>query len=677
MEESGADSTQNRLASQKSPYLLQHKNNPVNWYPWGEEAFLLARSEDKPIFLSIGYSTCYWCHVMEQDSFETSEIGAALNKNFVSIKVDREERPDIDQIYMDAVMGMTGHGGWPMSVFLTPDLKPFFGGTFFRRDQFLQLMQKISETWQSDRDRLLESASKIAELLQERDLSSSEKLPDDDAIVQAFVEMESNFDYHWAGFGEPPKFPPSQQISLLLRVYQRSHNERALNLANLTLDKMARGGIYDHLGGGFHRYSVDKKWRVPHFEKMLYDNALLSFTYLEAYQVTKDSMYAEVARETLDYILRELKSADGAFYCAEDAGEVEREGEYYVWTEKEIKDELTEPGFQIFADAYGITSEGNFENGTNILYLTESYEWAIKSDASLTAAAKRLIGLRENRKRPHKDDKVLTAWNGLTISALAKAYQVLEEESYLDCAKVAAAFILKKLFVNGELKRRYRDGDVQFDACLDDYAFLVEGLLHLYESDFNEDWLLWARKLQDLQDSKFWDKKKGGYFFTTAKEAIVRKKDLIDSALPSANSTSALNLLRLNSFFGDIELQEKADAIFRLVGDAMNSHPSAFPKMLQALNYRLNPAREIVVVSAKREEDKQFLVELYQTFMPSRALAFLEGGSVSDIPLLRNKNLIDGQTACYVCENQTCHSPTHDLEEARKLVAESKVLKVE
>jgi len=680
MEETGVTSNPNRLASEKSPYLLQHRDNPVNWYPWGTEAFELAKKEDKPVFLSIGYSTCYWCHVMEQDSFEIPEVGQALSENFVSIKVDREERPDIDQIYMDAVMGMTGHGGWPMSVFLTPDLKPFFGGTFFRRDQFLHLLGKIADAWKNERKRLLDSAGKITELLQERDMSSAGTAPGDEVFVKAFKNMESTFDYHWAGFGEAPKFPPGQQVSLLLRIYRRSQNERALNLANLTLDKMARGGIYDHLGGGFHRYSVDEKWRVPHFEKMLYDNALLSFTYLEAYQVTKNSMYAEVARETLDYLLRDLRSSKGAFFCAEDAGEVDKEGEYYVWTEEELKAELTEPGFEMLSQVYGITTDGNFENGTNIFYLTDDFEWAVKSDATLRAASKKLLGIREKREQPHKDDKVLTAWNGLAISSLSKAYQVLNDKKYLQAAREAAAFILKELFVDGELKRRYREADVRFDACLDDYAFLIEGLLHLYESDFNEDWLLWARKLQELQDKKFWDTEKGGYFFSTAIEAIVRKKDLIDSALPAGNSTSALNLLRLHSFFGETELESKADTIFSLIGDALESHPAAFPKALQALDYRLGNAREVVVVAPDQAETTHFFEDLYGTFMPSRAigLVVVQGEEHhSEIPLLQNKTLLDGKTTYYICKNQACKAPVVDVSEVREELATINPLDVE
>ena len=514
----------NQLDKEKSPYLLQHKNNPVCWYAWGEEAFELARKENKPIFLSIGYSTCYWCHVMEKDSFEIQEVADILNKHFISIKVDREERPDVDQIYMDAVVGLTGRGGWPMTVFLTPKLEPFWGGTFFYRDKFIEILNKLNEAWTTDQKSVLTSATELTAALTKRVLPKGESKLSEAAFKKALDGFGKEYDQQYAGFGPAPKFPPSSQISLLLRMNKRSANKRALEMATETLESMARGGMYDHLGGGFHRYSTDKKWLVPHFEKMLYDNALLTVVYLEAFQLTGNKLFSSVARETLDYVLREMTSPEGGFYSAQDAGEVDKEGEFYVWKESELNMLLTSEEALEVKKVYAVSNAGNFEHGTNIFYFPKPTKWEEKYSTSISSAHKKLLTARDKRVHPHKDDKVLTAWNGMMIKAFSDGYRVLKDERYYAAAKKSAEFVKAKLFNEKGLFRRYRDGDARFAAYLDDYAYLIQGLIELYQCKFDEKWLVWAKELQDQLDKKLWDKEGSAYNYTEAKEALFNKK---------------------------------------------------------------------------------------------------------------------------------------------------------
>jgi uncharacterized protein YyaL (SSP411 family) len=669
----------NRLAQEKSPYLLQHKDNPVNWFPWGKEAFEAAHKENKLIFLSIGYSTCYWCHVMEKDSYENEEVAQVLNDHFISIKVDREEHPDVDQVYMDAVVSLTGQGGWPLNTFLTPDLKPFFGGTFFRRDQFIPLLNKIAEEWETRPDAILNSSEKITEALKLTTLNPSTAQLNENILRNAFAQLKERFDSTYGGFGGAPKFPRSMNLSLLLRIYRRTGNEEALKMVTTTLDQMARGGIYDHLGGGFHRYSTDEKWFIPHFEKMLYDNALLAVTYLEAYQVTGKNEYSQVARETLDYVLREMTDPQGGFYSAEDAGEVGAEGEFYLWSEEELKRALTPEQFQLFKKTYGITSEGNFENGKNILYLKNTLS---PSPVEGEGVKIQLFKIRDHRPHPRKDDKILTSWNGLMIAAMAKGYQVLGDERYLKAAQKSALFIKNHLMEHGELLRRYREGESRYRGTLEDYAFLMNGLLNLYESNFDEQWIRWAHDLQNQQDKLFWDEKKGGYFFSEQGDPtlILRKKEYDDHAIPSANSMAALNLLRLHDFTFEEEYQKKAEKVFESIASELSQFPSSFPQLLIALDYYLDRAKEIAVIKNPNHEDTASIQQyLYKTFLPNKVMAIgnetpMDASTV--LTILKGKKAMDGKTTIYVCEKNICKLPTHDLEQAKSLINDFKRYKL-
>lgn len=606
----------NRLGGEKSPYLLQHKDNPVHWFPWGEEAFQAARDENKIIFLSIGYSTCYWCHMMEQDSFETREVAEALNRDFISIKVDREEHPEVDQIYMDAVVGMTGRGGWPLSVFLTPDLKPFFGGTFFWRPQFLQLLPEIQDSWQKNPEKILESGTKITRFLEKQGESSGAAKTDNSHLQKAFQQLEKSFDETNGGFGGAPKFPHGMELSLLLRIYRRTGNPKALAMVTQTLSAMARGGIYDDIGGGFHRYATREDWNEPHYEKMLYDNALLVWTYLEAYQVTKKQGYAEVARQSLDYVAREMTHPEGGFYSAQDAGEVGKEGEYYR------------------------------------------------------------LNKEERLKYPplHKDDKILTSWNGLMIASMAKGYQVLGETRYLDAARKAAVFIREKLYKDGKLLRRYRDGESRYDGTVNDYAFLIHGLLTLYESDFDPQWIRWATDLQSEQDKLFWDQKNGGYYLAEAEEKslLVRKKEFDDGVTPSGNSLSALNLSRLHNLTFDQKYPETLKRLLSVASGIAASYPAGHSMLMAAVDYDLDRSKEVAVVGkpddpAMREIRKFF----FESFIPNKILAMGEPvplGDATHPPILQGKPMMNDRPTIYVCENNICKCPTTSLEEAKKLV---------
>lgn len=586
----------NHLAQEKSPYLLQHKNNPVDWFPWGEEAFAKARRENKPIFLSIGYSTCYWCHMMEKDSFELEQVAAVLNAHYVAIKLDREERPDIDKIYMDAVVGLTGHGGWPMSVFLTPDLKPFYGGTFFWRDQFIKLLLGIAESWEKNLDAIEKNAEQLTNFLRDTNVDRTPVVLDE-TLFEAFIDqLKLRFDSTYGGFGGAPKFPPSQAVTLLLRLHERTDNSEALQMATVTLDRMARGGIFDHLGGGFARYSTDKYWLVPHFEKMLYDNAQLACAYLDAYRITKNEMFAAVARETLDYVLRVMTAPEGGFYSAEDAGEVNKEGDFYVWFYDELAAVLTNDELSKLTTVYGITPEGNFEH-KNIFNLQNSIDWKIKSEPIVKNAHEKLFAARERRPHPHKDDKVLTAWNGLMISAMARGGQILGETRYKNAAQSAARFIQSHLIQNGKLLRRYRDQASGMSGQLDDYAYFIQGLVDLFETDGNEQWVLYAAELQDTQNKLFWDNAVGGYYYSAPGDTsvIVRKKDFHDGAEPSPNAIAALNLCRLYFLTANPNFLERAEQLFAVVSSELALQPIAHASFLNAFEFYRSTAKDAFV----------------------------------------------------------------------------------
>ncbi|HSA60043.1 MAG TPA: thioredoxin domain-containing protein [bacterium] len=674
----------NRLAAEKSPYLLQHAGNPVDWYPWGPEAFEKARREDKPIFLSIGYSTCHWCHVMERESFENEDIARVMNEHFVSIKVDREERPDVDQIYMNAVQGMTGSGGWPLSAFLTHDLEPFWGGTYFPpesrwgRPGFKDILLEISKLWKSDRKKIAESGREVGDALKATGRSSaSGRMLSEETLRRAYTALKDVYDPRDGGFGGAPKFPRSETISLLFRIHRRTGEAKALSMGTFTLERMARGGIYDHLGGGFHRYSTDGQWLVPHFEKMLYDNALLARTYLEAYQIDQNPMWAGVARETLDYALRDMTSPEGGFYSAEDADSEGEEGKFYVWTEDEIKGLLTADEFQNVRDLLQVTPRGNFSaegGGKTILTFKEGAPWALRSETPLSCAMGKLFAARRKRVPPSKDDKVIASWNGLMIGSLAYAAQVLGEERYLIAARKAADFLLTRMWDGKALNRRYRDGDVRFDGSLDDYAFVIWGLIDLYETDFDDRWFRAALELQKKSDELFWDAKDGGYFFTAAGDPslIARSKDIYDGAVPSGNSVAALNLLRLYGFTLDRSFQDKAEALVKAFSEFVSSHPQASPALLMAVDYATDASKEIVVAGKAEDPARNAMIgEIHRLFLPNKVLA---AGGVS--PLAQGKGPIQGRAAVYLCEAHACRKPATDLADVLPALKSAKIYRL-
>ncbi len=656
----------NRLVHEKSPYLLQHKDNPVHWYGWGNEAFEASRKENKPIFLSVGYSTCHWCHVMAHQSFEDAEVAQVLNQNFISIKVDREERPDVDDIYMSAVHAMGERGGWPLSMFLTPDLKPFFGGTYWPKENFLNILRHLAKVWKEEPERVRESSDSLVDhLRRQKEQFVTEEVSLSKGVFHDFYEQTlSQFDPVWGGVGRAPKFPHSQQLSMLLRIYHQTKEPQALQMVRLTLEKMARGGIYDHLGFGFSRYSTDEKWLVPHFEKMLYDNALLVVTYLEAYQVTQEEMFRTVAQETLDYLLRVMTHPDGGFYSAEDADSEGEEGKFYVWRLGELREILNSDELDSVMQVLQVTPEGNFEHGTNIFSLSENYSWAEKKSPQLQSAMQKLFQVREKRIHPHKDDKILTAWNGLAIRAMALGYQIIGEKKYLEAAHRAASFLQNNLFKDRQLLARYRDGEGRFVARLEDYAYLIQGLIDLYQSDFKPEILKWAVELQEIQNKKFWDNQSGSYYFTDGSDSslLLRTREGMDGALPNANAVSALNLLRLYDFTFEENFKEKGSAIIQAYAGLISQYPTAFGQMLIAFDY-LQGSKEVGILNHPQDHlAGNFLKSLRNQFIPNLVVA--ASSAATNFPaVLNGKVSLDGKTTFYVCENQTCQKPTHDSDE--------------
>ncbi len=678
----------NRLVHETSPYLLQHAHNPVDWYPWGEEAFQKARDEDKPIFLSVGYSSCHWCHVMERESFENEEIAAMLNEHYVSIKVDREERPDVDEIYMSAVQRMTGSGGWPMSVFLTPELKPFFGGTYFPpedaygRPGFKTVLLRLAEMWTLERDKINTGADSLTKDLMATlaGLAEGSKALTADILSQAAADLGATFDAKDGGFGGAPKFPPSSSIALFLREHQRTGEEGTLRMATLTLDKMAQGGMYDHLGGGFARYSTDAQWLVPHFEKMLYDNAQLAQVYLEAYQVTKNPLYRRVVEETFEYILRDMRDERGGFYSAEDADSEGEEGKFYVWTRDEITEHLGNEDGKIFAAYYNVQKGGNFSSreeyheNQNILHTPRAEEEVAKG-LKLSVEALRekmaelkgtMLDVRSRRVRPGLDDKVLTSWNALMISAFAQGYRILGDERYRDAAVEAATFIVTDMKRDGKLLRTHRKGESRLPAYLDDYAYMIVALTEVYEATFDTVWLLEADALAKTMIEEFWDADEPGFYFTSGdhKNLLVRTKTSQDSAVPSGNSMAAYGLLRLAKFIDNTDYYEKARRILEQNHRYLSEFPRAVPKMLAAADFLLYPPKEIALVGASGSEDVQALLDaVYGAFVPNKIVAFLDPASPNapadekDLPLLANKTLIGGKASAYVCKDFACKLP--------------------
>jgi uncharacterized protein YyaL (SSP411 family) len=677
----------NRLAREKSPYLLQYAHNPVDWHAWGGEAFEKAKKEDKPIFLSIGYSTCHWCHVMERESFESADVAQVLNENFISVKVDREERPDIDTVYMNYVMATTGGGGWPMSVFITPEGKPFYGGTYFPPTDrygmpgFKTLLLSIADAWKTRRHEITASADQAAAFL-----SSSKEAADarelSTAVLQAaYQNYLDSYDAEKGGFGHAPKFPRPHSLTFLLRYWKRSGTGQALEMALSTLAAMARGGMNDQLGGGFHRYSTDRDWHVPHFEKMLYDQALLVPAYLEAYQVSGNSNFAEVARQTLDYVLREMTSPEGGFYSAQDADSVspenpseKKEGAYFVWSRAEIVKVLGEKDSAFFAEHYGVKPDGNAASdphgeftGQNILYRAKQTDPATEKELARMRAV--LLKKRETRPKPHLDDKILTDWNSLMISAFAAASRVLAEEKYRAAAKKAAQFILTKLKTKkGTLLHRYRAGDAAIEGHLDDHAFFLAALLDLYEATFDAAWLDEAKGIAARMAENFWDAESGGFYFTshTAEKLVSRPKEIYDGAVPSGNSVAALALLRLWRMTGEGQWEEKARQTLESFSGQVSQNPTAFPKMLTALDMAIGPSAEIVIAGPEDPMEKAALQKIYSKFLPNKVLMRRPAKD-------REYPAVGGKLTVYVCKDFKCQLPVTEsagldkmLEEANK-----------
>jgi uncharacterized protein YyaL (SSP411 family) len=662
----------NHLANETSPYLLQHAENPVDWYPWGEEAFEKARRENKPVLLSIGYSACHWCHVMAHESFEDEQIAALMNENFVNIKVDREERPDLDQIYMNAVQMMTHHGGWPMTVFLTPDAVPFYGGTYFPPEDrynmpgFPRVLIGVAETYRDRQDDILETGTSLVnELKRLSARSGSDYAVETELLDAAYAGIIRNYDSTNGGFGGAPKFPPAMTLEFLLRTYARTCNREALEMISHTCKKMANGGMYDQLGGGFHRYSTDARWLVPHFEKMLYDNALLSRLYLHYFQVSEEPFSREVVQGILDYVLREMTHAEGGFYSTQDADSEGHEGKFFVWTMDEIRTALGEADTRIFSTYYNITEAGNFE-GKNIPNVTRPLEPELR--ASIEESKRILFDLREQRVKPDRDEKVLTAWNGLMMASFAEAGVVLNRPDYTDAARRNAEFVLSNLRRDGALLRTWKDGVAKFNAYLEDYAFLIEGLVTLFETTGESRWLNEALTLTDLMIEEFWDEEGGGFFFTgkSHESLIVRSKDYFDNATPSGNSVAALILLRLATLMDNQTYRNLATAVLREVGDQVRRYPSGFGYALSAADFLLSTPKEVAIVGKDAADISPLLAETWRHYLPNKVVAPGIAGESAAIPLLENRPPVNDLATAYVCENYTCQQPVTDVFDLRK-----------
>jgi len=669
----------NHLINETSPYLLQHAHNPVDWYPWGDEAFAKARRENKPVLLSIGYSACHWCHVMAHESFENEDIAQLMNENFVNIKVDREERPDLDQIYMNAVQMMTHHGGWPMTVFLTPDAVPFYGGTYFPPQDrynipgFPRVLLGVADAYKERQDEIRETgASLITELRRLGETGSSEHPIEPELLDAAYAGMIRNYDSVNGGFGGAPKFPPAMSLEFLLRTYARTGNPDTLQMISHTCAKMANGGIYDQLGGGFHRYSTDSRWLVPHFEKMLYDNALLSRLYLHYFQVTGDEKARATVEGILDYVLREMTHPEGGFYSTQDADSEGHEGKFFVWDIQEIRDVLGETAAARFCDYYNITEAGNFE-GKNIPNVTRTLEdvavaHRISVDelqTSLSESRQILFERRERRIKPDRDEKIITAWNGLMLASFAEAGIVLNRPDYTEAAKRNALFLISNLLQDGMLLRTWKDGQAKFNAYLEDYAFLAEGLLTLFETTGEFRWLTKSLALAVQMVAEFWDDDAGAFFFTgkSHENLIVRSKDFFDNATPSGNSVAATALLRLAILDGKERYRNLATATLREIADQARRYPSGFGYALSAVDFLLSTPKEVAIVGNTPFDIQPMLAEVWRRYLPNKVVAASFGVDV--IPLLEGRTPLNGLPTAYVCEHYTCKQPVTELSALR------------
>jgi uncharacterized protein YyaL (SSP411 family) len=671
----------NSLITETSPYLLQHAHNPVDWYPWGHEAFKRARKEDKPILASIGYSTCHWCHVMERESFENEAIAHLMNESFICIKVDREERPDVDRVYMDAVQALTGRGGWPLTVFLTPDGEPFFGGTYFPPEDrhglpgFPRVLKEVAEAYALRRAELASAAKELTSHLRKSFAITPNPVPSTvTTLDRAFKASIIGFDHQNGGFGLAPKFPQPLILEFLLRYHQRTQQLQALQMVELSLDRMAAGGIYDQIGGGFHRYSVDNEWLVPHFEKMLYDNALLSQLYLHAYQATGKDRYRQIVEGTLDYALREMTNASGGFYSAQDADTEGVEGKYYIWTVQEILAVLGADDGRVLKEYFGITEAGNFE-GSNVLHIARDMD-ALASSSGLSLAEledtlsrckAKLFTTREQRIKPGCDDKIITWLNGLMLQSLAEAASVLGREDYRKAAVSTAEFIFRELHSDGVLKHSYREGKATIPGYLDDYALLISGLIALHEATFEQRWLESAISIADAMINHFSDKNAEGIFYDTHEDhgdLFVRPRDIFDSVKPCGSSAAADVLLRLGIITGNSVYERRALAALSPMQIQMAADPVAFGNWLCALDFHLSDGKEIVVMGRYNDPDTQALLRtIHSRYIPGKVLVGMDPEqphTSNVVPLLENRTAIDGHSTAYLCHKHTCELPTSD-----------------
>lgn len=673
----------NKLIHEKSPYLLQHAHNPVDWYPWGEEAFRKAQREGKPIFLSLGYSCCHWCHVMERESFEDEEVAEVLNKDFVSIKVDREERPDIDHIYMNVCQALTGSGGWPLTIIMTPDKKPFFAGTYFPKKArmgypgIMDILEKTVESWSSKRESLLEASDNILEHLKSDSGDAPVGEPAMETTAKAFQGFKSHFDSEYGGFGRAPKFPTPHNLQFLLRYWKLTNDSGALEMVEKTLTSMYKGGIYDHVGFGFSRYSTDRKWLVPHFEKMLYDNAQLAIAYLETCMATGKRQYGEVARQIFEYVLRDMTSPEGGFYSAEDADSEGVEGKFYVWSPNEATEVLGEAAAVEFNGYYGINDKGNFEEKSipNLLHNEEAFRKIAENPVE--AYRKKVFDAREKRVHPYKDDKILTSWNGLMIAALAIGARVLGNKEYSEAAERGVRFIISKLVrTDGRLLARYREGEAAYLGYLDDYAFLVWGLIELYEATFKTGYLKLALDLNKDMLKYFHDRDNGGLYLygSDSEQLIVRPKDVYDGATPSGNSVAALNFLRLGRLTGDSELEDKAHEQLSAFGALIEDYPMGYTHMLMTLLFINSKANEIVIVGSREDQNSRRMLELANTrFLPFTTVIFKDedavaAGITSIAAYTEGQIMIEDKATAYICENFACRAPVTDITELEGLM---------
>lgn len=683
----------NHLANEKSPYLLQHVHNPIDWYPWGEEAFAKAREEDKPIFFSCGYSTCHWCHVMERESFEDQEVADLLNRDYIAIKVDREERPDVDHIYMQVCQTLTGQGGWPLTIMMTPDKSPFFAGTYFPKNSkwgrpgLMEILTVLSQQWQQQRDSLNEHAEEILKSIGAQEAGLPHSLLTEEQVQAAFHGLARYFDNEYGGFGSAPKFPTPHNLLFLMRYWRHTREEKAMGMVEKTLQSMRQGGIYDHLGFGFARYSVDQQWLAPHFEKMLYDNALLCYVYAEAFQVTGNKEYARVAEEIITYVLRDMTGPAGEFYSAEDADSEGEEGKFYLWTKEEILQVLGQTRGTIFADYYHVTAEGNFEPGSSILHTIgrDPGEYAAKVgmkpdefQTMLQDGREKLLALREQRVRPFQDDKVLTSWNALMIAALAKAARVLDKPQHVFAASQALNFIeLHLTRQDGRLLARHRAGESAHLAYLDDYAYLLWAVIELYETTLSAAYLEMAKGLAGNMVDLFWDETQGGFFFTgsDAEKLISRPKEIYDGATPSGNSAAAYALLRLARITEDVDLLTVVEKLFKHFAGEVSRAPRAFTFFLMAFDYYLMPPKNIIIAGVKDDPATlSLLKQVRKYYMPEVALV-LNSPDQTEIlrhtaPHAMDKNRLDGLAAAYVCHDFSCQRPVTSVSDLEQMLSD-------